>query len=143
MDKQLLANMIWMAQIAHKNQFDKSGEPYILHCLKVMHYLKTDDEELQCIAVGHDMLEDSTIYVYEDIKFIFGKRIADGMEALKKDCDYETYKEKVKSNKDAILVKMADLRHNSDIRRLKGLRQKDFDRTVRYMQFYEELKALV
>ena len=37
---------------------DKSGVPYIFHLLKVMHYLKSDDEELCCIAIGHDLIED-------------------------------------------------------------------------------------
>lgn len=54
---------------------------------------------------------------------------------------YEEYKEAVFSNKDAMLVKMADLRHNSDIRRLKGVTQKDIERMAKYNQFYLEIKA--
>jgi hypothetical protein len=36
-------------------------------------------------------------------------------------------------------VKMADLRHNSDIRRLKGASDKDLIRTERYYKFFLEL----
>jgi hypothetical protein len=68
-------------------------------------------------------------------------RVIEGVAALTKlpGEDYESYKNKVKQNPDAIKVKMADLRHNSDIRRLKGITQKDIDRVVKYQQFYMEL----
>ena len=56
---------------------------------------------------------------------------------------YEEYKAQVKANKDAIRVKMADLTHNSDIRRIKDAGQKDFDRTMKYRAFYAELSELV
>ena len=49
----------------------------------------------------------------------------------------------VKSNPDAIRVKMQDLRHNSDIRRLKGITEKDIKRIEKYHAFYMELKELV
>jgi hypothetical protein len=38
-------------------------------------------------------------------------------------------------------VKMADLRHNTDIRRLKGVTEKDITRMAKYHTFYMELKA--
>lgn len=47
---------------------------------------------------------------------------------------------RVKANPDAVLVKMADLRHNSDIRRLKGVGPEDIERIARYHAFYMELK---
>ena len=50
------------------------------------------------------------------------------------------YKLQVMANPDAIKVKMADLRHNSDITRLKGIRDKDIERMVKYQKFYLELK---
>lgn len=52
---------------------------------------------------------------------------------------YEEYKAQVKSNPDAVKVKMADLTHNSDIRRMKEVNQKDFYRVIKYRQFYAEL----
>ena len=51
------------------------------------------------------------------------------------------YKEAVFSNRDAMLVKMADLRHNSDIRRLKGVTDKDLERMAKYQRFYLEIQA--
>ena len=57
---ELLGKVLVLATNAHAGQFDRGGKPYILHPLKVMHYLKTDDEELQCIALLHDVIEDTS-----------------------------------------------------------------------------------
>ena len=141
----LLSKAIKIAVDAHEGQLDKAGKPYILHPLKVMHYVKSDDEELMAIAVLHDVIEDNRQYTYEYlIQEGMTVRVVEGIMALTKlpGQTYEGYKESVKSNKDAVRVKMADLRHNSDIRRLKGVTQKDIDRTVKYHQFYLELQAL-
>ena len=140
---ELLGKMLVLAATAHAGQFDKAGKPYILHCLKVLHYLKSDDEELQCIAVGHDIIED-TKTTYEDlINKGMTLRIIEGIANLTKmpGETYEAYKTKVLDNPDARKVKLADLRHNSDIRRLKGVTEKDIKRVAKYMAFYAEIQA--
>jgi (p)ppGpp synthase/HD superfamily hydrolase len=143
-----LSRMLVLATHRHDGQFDKAGRPYILHCLKVMHYLKSDDEELMCIALGHDLIEDTFKKVEEGVDILryngFSERVISGIVALtKRDGQtYEEYKEQVKLNSDAVKVKMADLRHNSDIRRLKGVTPKDIERTISYHNFYMELKGL-
>lgn len=139
----LLAKMLLLATNMHHGQFDKGGAPYILHPLKVMYYLKTDDEELQCIALGHDLIEDTQTTARELGEMGFTQRIIDGIVAMTKlDGEHvEDYKVRVRSNQDAIRVKMADLRHNSDIRRLKGVSEKDVRRIEGYQKFYLELKT--
>ena len=54
---------------------------------------------------------------------------------------YDEYKEKVFKNPDAMKVKLADLRHNTDIRRLKGVSEKDIERMAKYNRFYLEIMA--
>jgi (p)ppGpp synthase/HD superfamily hydrolase len=139
----MLASMLQLATNAHADQFDRGGTPYILHPLKVMHYLKTDDEELQCIALGHDVIEDTDV-TYKDL-FDAGmsERVLHGINALTKRLGetYEEYKERVFSNEDAMKVKLCDLRHNTDIRRLKGVREKDLERMAKYQRFYLEIQT--
>jgi (p)ppGpp synthase/HD superfamily hydrolase len=65
---ELLGKVLVLATNAHAGQFDRGGKPYILHPLKVMHYLKTDDEELQCIALLHDVIEDTDTLVGKTLK---------------------------------------------------------------------------
>lgn len=149
MKGKMLSKMLVIATQRHEGQFDKGGVPYILHALKVMHYVRSDDEELQCIALGHDLIEDTFPSVETGVQFLryhgFTERVIAGIVALTKvpGESFEAYKERVKANVDAILVKLADLRHNSDIRRLKGVRDKDIARVVKYLQFYLELKAVL
>lgn len=141
---EMLSKMISLATHRHAGQFDKGGRPYILHPLTVMHRLRTDDEELQCIAVGHDLLEDTQTRPMELYDLGFSDRVVSGILALTKDDgdNEENYRLQVKSNPDAVRVKIEDLRHNSDIRRLKGVTEKDIARMVRYHEFYLELIEL-
>ncbi len=140
---ELLNKMLVLSTNAHAGQYDKGGMPYILHPLKVMHYLKVQDEELQCIALGHDILEDSGVTYRQLVEEGFTDRIIEGIKALTKvpGETYDEYKEKVFANEDAMRVKMADLRHNTDIRRLKGVTEKDIARVAKYHTFYLEIQA--
>lgn len=133
--------MLELAVARHMGQRDKGGMPYIWHPLKVAHYLKTTDLELMVIAIGHDLVEDTDTTYIELHDLGFSERVVQGIKSLTKvkGETYEEYKQKVKQNRDAILVKMCDLRHNTDIRRLKGVTQKDLERVQKYHQFYLEL----
>lgn len=140
---ELLGKVLVLATNAHAGQFDKGGKPYILHPLAVMSLLNSDDEELQCMALLHDVIED-TKTTWKDLEEIgCSRRIIDAVRALTKmpGQSYDEYKEVVFGNSDAMLVKMADLRHNTDIRRLKGVSQKDIDRLAKYNRFFLELQS--
>ncbi len=140
---ELLGKVLVLATNAHAGQFDRGGNPYILHPLKVMHYLKSSDEELQCIALLHDVIED-TKTTWQDLRDIgCPDRILAAVMALTKmpGQSYNEYKEVVFANVDAMKVKLADLRHNTDIRRLKGVTEKDIARMAKYNQFFMEIQA--
>ena len=142
---EMLDKALLIATNAHHGQFDKGGNPYILHPLKVMHYLKTDEEELMCTALLHDVIED-TDTTYQDLKDAgISDRVIKGLQCLTKQRGqtYDEYKTAVFSNVDAMRVKMADLRHNTDIRRLKGVTEKDIARIAKYQNFYMEIKGRV
>jgi (p)ppGpp synthase/HD superfamily hydrolase len=143
--KQLLAKAIALASEKHMGQFDKGGSPYILHPLKVMHYLKSDDMELMSIAVMHDVVEDTDV-TFQDLHDMgFTVRVVEVLRLLTKmpGQTHKEYVDGIKSNPDAIAVKLADLRHNSDIRRLKGITDKDVARMKKYNQMYLELKECI
>jgi guanosine-3',5'-bis(diphosphate) 3'-pyrophosphohydrolase len=140
---ELLGKFLVLATNAHAGQFDKAGEPYILHVLEVLHGVRDQDEETQCIAVGHDLFEDTKTTVEDLIEIGATDRIIAGIMALTKQNgeSYKTYKAKVLGNRDAMKVKQSDLRHNSDITRLKGITDKDIARMAKYMAFYTEIQA--
>ena len=140
---EMLDKALLLATNSHHGQFDKGGSPYILHPIKVMHYLKTDDEELQCMALLHDVVEDCDVTFVDLEAAGMSKRVIDAVRCLTKQRGQTLaeYKEVIFSNIDAMLVKRADLRHNSDIRRLKGVTHKDLERMAKYHLFYLEIGA--
>ena len=141
----ILATAIKIAVNAHDGQFDKGGNAYILHPLKVMHYLKSDDEELQAIAVLHDAIEDTDV-TYQDLRDAgMPERVIEGIRCLTKvkGQTANEYLQVVCSNRDAMLVKLADLRHNTDIRRLKGVTEKDIKRVEKYHKMYTHIKGVL
>lgn len=127
-----------------KNVLDKGNQPYILHCLRVMNNLNTNDWELKAIAVMHDNLEDGVCTAKDLINLGFSMRVIDTLMDLthnKKD-SYEDYIKRISLNEDAVKIKLADLKDNSDITRLKGLTKKDFDRIEKYHKAYVYLSKL-
>lgn len=141
---ELLNKMLVLATNRHAGQFDKGGAPYILHPLAVMYDLGAAEEEVQCIALGHDVVEDTDTTYAELRELGFTERIIDGIRCLTKvpGESYDEYKAKVRSNKDSIKVKKSDLKHNTRIDRLRGVTAKDMARMERYFHFYLELQSL-
>lgn len=125
---------IALASEGFKYKTDKAGEPYILHCLRVMNNLHTQDKEIQIMAILHDCVEDG-VCTYTNLSDLgFSQRVIEGVRLLthNKSTPYMDYIKMIATNKDATLVKLADLKDNSDISRLKGLTKADFDRMEKY-----------
>jgi (p)ppGpp synthase/HD superfamily hydrolase len=140
---EMLDRMLVIATNAHAGQFDRGGAPYILHPLRVMSFLKTGDEELQCIALGHDVIEDTAVTYRDLYDNGMSDRVVVGIRALTKvpGETLDEYKARIFANPDAMQVKLCDLRHNTDIRRLKGVTEKDIARMAKYHTFYLEIQA--
>lgn len=140
-----LALAIKLAATHHYDQFDKGGRPYILHVLKVMHYLKSDDDQLNAIAAMHDLVEDTSVTLADLRDYGFSGRVIMGVQCLTKveGQSPEEYLTGILTCEDACRVKLADLRHNSDIRRLKGLRDKDIDRMKKYHKMHLQISEML
>ena len=137
-----LDNAIAITSALFIGKYDKGGQPYILHCLHVMNSVSQSDHELMSIAVMHDLVEDTATTINHLRVEGFSDRVLSGVSALTHmpSEPYDDYIKRVADNPDAKLVKRADLQHNSDIMRMKGLRKKDFDRLEKYHRAFEYLK---
>ena len=123
----------------HKNQTDKAGNPYILHPLHVME--NVNSKEGNIVAILHDIIEDTDVTEDYLLKIGLSKRIVDAVVALtrSKDMDYQEYIKNLSSNPLAKEVKLADLEHNMDLKRLPTLEEKDLERNRKYQIAYHYL----
>lgn len=136
-----LAKAIALASELFVDSTDRGNVPYIMHCLEVMNNVG-NDPELKMIGVLHDVVEDTHV-THKDLMIMgFSYRVLQALELLthEEDVPYEDYIAAISGNRDAIIVKMADLTHNSDIRRLKGITEKDLARMKKYHTSYTFLK---
>jgi (p)ppGpp synthase/HD superfamily hydrolase len=142
----MLSKAIRIASEAFENKYDKGGKPYILHCLHVMNEVSCLGVDAMIIAVLHDYIEDKKgtqeSLTADGFSFSIIRRIF-LLTHDKQSESYDEYIKRVASDKICVAIKLADLKHNSDITRLKGLTKKDFDRLEKYCKAYTYLKETI
>jgi (p)ppGpp synthase/HD superfamily hydrolase len=147
--KKIALNII---ETAFAGKKDKAGKPYIEHLLRVAdsskNYLLDADyyEQLEVIALLHDLLEDCPEWTKQHLNAVFKDAlIIDAVDRLtKKDnLDYDQYIHNISNNRYAKAVKLADLKDNMDLSRLSELNEKDIERVVKYHKSYVRLLGSV
>lgn len=117
---------------AHKDQVDKSGMPYVFHPFHLAEQMT--DELTTVTALLHDVVED-TPYTLENLREMqFPEEVLGALTLLTHDDEtsYLEYVSRLKSNPIARAVKLADLRHNSDLTRLDQVNEKAQKRVEKY-----------
>jgi len=123
---------------AFRGKFDKGGKPYILHCLRVMNGVIHLGEDHACVAIMHDLIED-TKYTAQDLYDLgFNSDVVNNVVAMThiKGVPYSEYVMEISKFAIATEVKKSDLKDNSDITRLKGITEKDTKRMEKYHKAY-------
>jgi (p)ppGpp synthase/HD superfamily hydrolase len=136
----LLEKAIEIALRAHAGQKGKDGSPYILHPLRLMTRMPTDEERMA--AVLHDAVEDSELTL-EDLRAAgFHEPVLETIRLLthEEGISYEDYVERLKAHPMARRIKLADLEDNSDIRRLSGIEERDLERLRKYHRAWQILQ---
>ena len=130
-----------IAKKAHLGQVDKAGEAYIKHPEKVASFVKTDEEK--AVAYLHDVIEDTELTLEDLNEYGFSKEVIEAVDIItkKRGEDYQSYLNSVKNNKLARAVKLADLRHNSDLTRLTKVTEKDIKRKEKYQKAIDFLNS--
>ena len=121
-----------IARQAHEGQLDKAGADYIEHPIYVASQVDTEEEK--AVALLHDVIEDSPFTAEELLLAGLPETVVTAVQILskKKGQEYQTYLENVKSNSLARVVKLADLKHNSDLSRLSSVTDKDLERLEKH-----------
>ena len=124
---------------AHEGQLDKSGIPYIFHPFHLAEQMEEEDEII--VALLHDVVEDSD-YSFDDlvaegfsVEIINALKLLTHMDSI----PYFEYIKQIKTNVLAAKVKLADLKHNSDLSRLDTIDNKSLARVKKYRKAIELL----
>jgi (p)ppGpp synthase/HD superfamily hydrolase len=136
-----LEDAIALAVEAHRGQLDKSGQPYILHPLRVMFSCETEIERI--VAILHDVVEDTGRAMEDLRKLGYSEEVLAALDCVTKreGEDYEQFVERAAANPVARNVKLADLKDNMDLRRLPSTEQADMDRLRRYVKAWRRLTS--
>ena len=103
---------------AHKDQLDKSGMPYVFHPFHLAEQMT--DEYTTIVALLHDVVEDTSYTLQDLTQMGFPQEVVEavGLMTHADGVPYLDYVAVIKGNPIARVVKLADLRHNSDTTRL-------------------------
>lgn len=128
----LLEKALTIVLEAHAGQVDKADRPYILHPIRLMTKMKTDQERIA--ALLHDVLEDSHYTAEMLMEEGFSKETVTIIESLtnRENESYNDFIYRVARNRTAARIKIEDIKDNMDISRLDSVGQKDLDRLVKY-----------
>ncbi len=126
-----------------KGQTDKDGEPYVMHCLRVM--LGAGDEpKAQLVGLMHDLVEDTSVTI-DDLKAIgFAPDVVEAVRLVTHlpGMTYASYVVQLKQNPLARTAKLSDLRDNASLNRALFREQslpRDTNRMSRYLLTYQFL----
>lgn len=119
---------------AHKEQLDKSGMPYVFHPFHLAEQMQTEDTTV--VALLHDVVEDTDYTLADLANMGFGESVIAALALLTHDdeTDYMDYVRAIKTNPIAKAVKLADLKHNSDLSRLDLVDERALKRQAKYLQ---------
>jgi hypothetical protein len=139
----MLEKAIQIATSAHEGQCDRSGQPYILHPIRVMTHCSTIFEKI--CAVLHDVVEDTPITLSDLRTEGFSEDVITVVDLLSHRAgeSYAAFIERICTDVRACRVKRADLRDNMDMSRLQNPTPEDFERMVKYEAALERIREVL
>lgn len=131
-----------IAAQAHRGQVDKGGRPYLLHPLAVARQVSGTESKI--LALLHDVPEDTDVSL-EQLAPLLPPQLLKSLKLLTRrpGQPYSEYIEQLAQDPMAAQVKLADLTHNMDLRRIPHPTEKDFQRLEKYKKAYTYLKERI
>ena len=127
---------------AHSHQVDKSGMPYVFHPFHLAEQM--DTEESTILALLHDIVEDTDFTLEDLAEMGYPSTVIDALALMTHDpsVPYMDYVKQISANALATKVKLADLRHNSDLSRLDVIDSKALARVEKYAAAIQLLESV-
>jgi len=127
-----ISTAIDIATKAHAGQKRKGGKDYITHVMAVVNSVR---DELKPIAALHDVIEDTNITLDDLKRQGVPKYVLDAVDLLtkRKHQDYFHYLQNLSNNAFAVVVKIADIKHN--LNDMPGPKQKE--KYLKALEFFK------
>jgi (p)ppGpp synthase/HD superfamily hydrolase len=138
-----LERAIAIAAEAHAGQVDKAGAPYVLHPIRMMLSLTSNDDRI--VAVLHDVCEDCPGWTLHRLRSEgFSDEIIEALDSVTKRNgeDYDSFVQRAAANPIGRRVKLADLYDNCDLSRIAVPSAADFKRIDKYRQAIDLINQL-
>jgi (p)ppGpp synthase/HD superfamily hydrolase len=137
-----LERAIALAAEKHAGQTDKGHAPYILHPLRVMLRVSTNEERI--VAVLHDVVEDCGVTLAALRAEGFSESVLRAIDSVtkRKDETYEAFVDRAGADPIGRRVKMADLEDNSDLTRIANPTEHDYERVRKYARAMQRLRLI-
>lgn len=141
-----------LAYVKHMHQTDLLGQPYYNHPVMVVKLLAENEEtnksEFLIVGYLHDIVEDTKTTLDQLSSLGFSVKVVEAVDAMtrRENEKYVDYIIRLSKNKIAREVKMADLRHNTDIRRIKydqKTHSRDEYRIIKYVRAFQFLSGKI
>ena len=119
---------------------DKSGLPYVFHPFHLAEQM--EDEDTIIVALLHDVVEDTEVTFADLAEMGFSRQVIGAIQAMThpEGVPYMEYVARLRNNPIARRVKLADLRHNSDLSRLDQVDETALARVRKYRAAIELLE---
>ncbi|VAW69978.1 Guanosine-3',5'-bis(diphosphate) 3'-pyrophosphohydrolase / GTP pyrophosphokinase, (p)ppGpp synthetase II [hydrothermal vent metagenome] len=138
-EENLIEKSLQIALNAYAGQKDKAGKAYILHPLRLMAEMQTEEE--MSVALLHDVIEDSDYTAQDLLGMGIPENIVKAVQLLSKvdGESYDDFIDRVLKNKLALKIKKADIEDNINVLRLNSLESKDLERVAKYHRAWQKL----
>jgi (p)ppGpp synthase/HD superfamily hydrolase len=143
MDMSTLERAIVIAAEGHAGVKDKGGAPYVLHPLRMMLSMSSNDERI--VAVLHDVCEDCPGWTFARLKAEgFASHIITALDSVTKreGEEYEDFARRAAADPIGRPVKLADLEDNSDLSRIAEPTEVDYRRIGKYQNAIKLIQAI-
>lgn len=138
----LIEKAISIALEKHSGQTDNNGKPYILHVLRVMLAMDTEDE--MTAGVMHDVIEDSDYTLDNMEEDGFPEHIINAVDAIsrREGESYEDFFNRAVQDPIAKKIKKADLEDKMRLKEYDKLSEKDLEKLNKYIKYWHKIIKL-
>lgn len=139
----MLTEMLKIVTDTHHDHHTLYDRANVLHPIRVMTAMRTNDEELNCIALGHELLNKTTVTVDDLVRAHMSDRVIRGIILFKDAGTPALSIVNISSSYDTIRVALPCLIDRGAFVDTKGMNKKSAAKLEDYREAYMRMTALL